>query len=156
MAKSDGRHWVRSPLATRHSQTALLLVSFAWGMSYLMPRHRRISWSEVFPEDANLVPMWAYGVALIGMALAALVGERLIMRAQLARTGWRCSFFAHSALFAIYATLALSAMLHGFREAGAIGWSAAGVISALSRPVLWGYVGYLHLTYARLPSPMEC
>jgi hypothetical protein len=30
---------------------------------------------------------------------------------------------------------------------------AAGLISASSRPILWGYISYLHRTYARLPIP---
>lgn len=153
-----GAHWVRNPVTTRHSQTALLLVTIAWGMSYCMPLPLRIPFSEVYPPNLSSlsqVPLWGYGAAMLFSALLALAGERMILISLLrkdatGRIGWRMSIFAHMCLCALYATLACAALLVGLHEAH---WMAAGLISAASRPILWGYISYLHWTYARLPIP---
>lgn len=95
--------------------------------------------------------MWGYGAMLLGSAVVALAGERLILGADgVSRVGWRLSFFAHAMLCAVYFTLAIAALVTGFIEARG---TFPGLASAASRPVLWGYIGYLHVTYARLPRP---
>jgi hypothetical protein len=153
-------HWVRNPITTRHSQTALLMVSFFWGLSYVMPVNLRIPFSEVFPPSVgefSQIPMWGWGAAMLFAALAAIAGERMILISLVQKTGpaqfgWRLSIFSHTVLVAVYATLAIGALITGFPETHA---QAAGLISAISRPVLWGYIAYLHLTYARLPTPVR-
>lgn len=153
-----GAHWVRSPMTTRHSQTSILLVSLTWGLSYCMPPSLRVSFSEVFPpslERWSSIPMWGWGIAMLFAAVSALIGEQLILKAVVGRRepsrfGWRLSIFAHTCLAAIYFTLTIAALVSGIREAH---WQAAAIISAISRPVLWGYIAYLHVTYSKLPSP---
>jgi succinate dehydrogenase hydrophobic anchor subunit len=148
------QHWYRSPITTRHSQTALLLVSFTWGLSYCLPERLRISFSEVYPADLTKwasLPRWTVGAALLLAATHALIGERVIIKGSLHnRIGWHLSFLSHAVLFTIYATLAIGAIISGLLQAH---WQIGPVISAISRPVLWGYIAYLHLTYARLPPP---
>lgn len=155
---SGSAHWVRSPLTTRQSQTAILFVSLTWGLSYAMPTNLRIEFSEVFPrslEHWSSIPMWGWGAAMLTSALLALVGERLILGSvvshrQPSKFGWRLSIAAHTALAAIYATLCVAAAVTGMRETH---MQAAAIISAVSRPVLWGYISFLHMTYSRLPDP---
>jgi hypothetical protein len=151
-------HWVRSPITTRHSQVGLLLVTLLWGLSYCMPTGLRIVWSEVFPPDLerwSFIPMWGYGAGMVAGCITALSGERMILSANgLSRAGWFFSFLAHTVLCAIYFTLAVAALVYGIREVGQTGvWSAAAIISALSRPGLWIFIGHQHLGYARLPPP---
>lgn len=153
----DDSHWIRSPMTTRHSQATLLLVSFTWGLSYCMPPAQRIPFSEVFPFDLtrwSSVPMWGWGAALLFFAAVAFMGERIILeRGPGSATGWRASFMAHTFLVGIYGTLAVAALAQGISEIQVAHSPAVGLISALSRPVLWSYIAYLHLTYARLPRP---
>jgi hypothetical protein len=150
------QHWVGSPITTRHSQGSLLLVSFTWGLSYVMPSNQRVPWSEVFPPDLtqwSAIPVWGYGILMLSGALVASFGENLIRNTTQGRLGWHLSFLSHALLCAVYYTLALSAMVYGIKQALQMNAEVAAIISALSRPVLWGFVGYLHLTYAQLPAP---
>lgn len=154
----DDSHWIRSPLTTRHSQATLLLVSFAWGLSYCMPANLRIPFSEVFPPDLtrwSAIPMWGWGAMLLISATFAFMGERIILeRGSGSNAGWRASFLSHTMLVAVYSTLAIAALTQGWLQVAAVHFTAAAIISAISRPVLWGYIAYLHLTYARLPRPL--
>jgi hypothetical protein len=153
----DERHWVRSPISVRHSQTFLLVVTMIWGLSYVQPERLRIPWSEVFPPDLakwSFIPMWGYGCGMIAGCLLAFAGERMIIMAEgTSRSGWLASFLAHAVLSAIYHTLALAALIYGLHQCEGMYWSGAAVISALSRPVLWHGIGYLHWSFARLPPP---
>lgn len=154
MVQPDQRHWTRTPLMIRNSQTALLLVSFTWGLSYVMPSNLRIAFSEVFPPDLtrwSYIPMWGYGAIMLGGAVFALLGEHIILTSpRQSRFGWLVSFLAHTALVGTYWTLAVGAVAQGLPESH---WTAAGLFSALSRPVLWWFIGYLHLGFATLPQP---
>ena len=155
---NGGAHWVRTPLTTRISQTSLLLVTLAWGASYCMPPKLRVSFSEVFPPSLATyatVPMWGWGAVMVLSALMALVGERLILAAAVtdrepSYVGWRMSIWAHRLLAGVYFTLLAAALLTGIDQAG---WSFAGLVSAASRPVLWGYIAVMHVMYSQLPSP---
>lgn len=136
----------------------LLLVTLFWGLSYCMPSALRISWSEVFPPDLDkwsVIPMWGYGAGMVTGFVIAISGERMILSADdgLSRLGWFWSFLAHALLCSIYFTLCVAALVYGVRQAEVLSFTAASVISAMSRPVLWFYIGYLHLSYARLPQP---
>lgn len=150
-------HWIRSPVTTRHSQLGLLLVTLCWGLGYCMPANLRIAWSEVFPPDLekwSIVPMWGYGAGMVAGCVVALSGERMILSANgMSRMGWFCSFLAHALLCSIYFTLCIAALVYGIRQAQSFAFAAASDISSLSRPGLWFYIGYLHLSYARLPPP---
>jgi hypothetical protein len=157
-ANNGGAHWVRTPLTTRISQSSLLLVTLFWGASYCIPTKLRVPFSEVFPpslEHHSQVPMWGWGAAMVLSALMALIGERLILAAAVTNRepsylGWRMSMWAHRLLAGIYFALLAGALVTGIAQAG---WSFAGLISAVSRPVLWGYIALMHVTYSRLPSP---
>jgi hypothetical protein len=153
----DERHWMRTPIAVRHSQTFLLVITLIWGLSYVQPAYLRIPWSEVFPPDLqkwSFIPMWGYGAGMITGCVGAFVGERMIIMASgMSKKGWVLSFLSHAILAAIYFTLAAAALVFGLRECGGLYWSGAAVISALSRPCLWVGIGYMHLTFARLPPP---
>lgn len=157
MSYRDESHWMRKAVTTRHSQGTLLLVSLFWGLSYCMPPGQRIIFSEVFPDTLSKhsgVPMWGWGVMLLVSALAALVGERAILGGNgQTRFGWRLSFISHAVLAGVYFTLAVSSLEVGVVEVASMHWAAPAIISAMSRPVLWSYIGYLHVTYARLPRP---
>jgi hypothetical protein len=135
----------------------LLLVTLVWGLSYVQPERLRIPWSEVFPPDLtrwSFIPMWGYGAGMVAGCVLAFIGERMIILAEgMSRAGWVASFLAHAELAAIYFTLAVAALVYGLRECDGLYWSGAAVISALSRPLLWTGIGWLHLTYARLPPP---
>jgi hypothetical protein len=161
MTRSSDAHWIRSPLTTRHSQTILVLVGALWGLSYVMPWGQRIAFAEVFPpslEKHAHLPIWVWGAGLLTGSLLALAGERLLLMSLLRNDtyrspGWPISISAHMLLSAIYITLSVSALVTGFTEAAAVHFTAPAVLSALSRPFLWGYLGYQHVTYALLPTP---
>lgn len=149
-----------SPLTTWHSQGGLLLISFTWGMSYVVPGDYRIAFSEVFPENLGSgpmpMPMWGWGLALIITALLAFASERLIRRFKTQAWLWHLGYGAHMVLSGIYAALAVAALLQAMSEIEGP-WTSGSfwgnVVSAVSRTVLWGYIAYLHSTYARLPRP---
>lgn len=147
-------HWVRSPLTIRNSQITLLLVSFTWGLSYVMPPKQRVTFSEVFPPDLEKwsgVPMWAVGTAMLFGAAMALGGEHLILRnPRQSQLGWGLSVLSHTWLCGIYFTLAIAAAATSLPQAH---WTLPGMVSAASRPVLWAYIGNLHLGFANLPRP---
>ena len=153
----DESHWMRKAVTTRHSQGTLLLVSLFWGLSYCMPPGQRIIFSEVFPDTLakhSQVPMWGWGVTLLVAAIAALIGERAILAANgQTRFGWRLSFISHTILAGVYFTLSVSSLEVGVMQVAGMHWIAPAIISAVSRPVLWSYIAYLHVTYARLPRP---
>lgn len=139
-----------SPLTTWHSQSGLLWISWTWGLSYLVPARDRIAFSEVYPHLAG--PMWMWGVGLIIAATIALISERVIRTTR--KRPWSWAWGGHMVLAGIYSTLAAAALLQALGEVHGtpLGWGFWGnVISAISRTVLWGYIGYLHSTYARLP-----
>jgi hypothetical protein len=123
-----------------------------------MPPKLRVPFSEVFPPSLSLyatIPMWGWGAMMVLSALMALVGERLILAAAVGErepsyTGWHMSIWAHRFLAGVYFTLLAGALITGIGQAG---WSFAGLVSAASRPVLWGYIAIMHVTYSRLPSP---
>ena len=101
------------------------------------------------------------GAAMLGSAVFALLGERLIVDSLVdgingspaGRFGWRLSIACHGLLFSIYATLAVACLVTGFNQCHANNFAVASIISGVSRPVLWGYISFLHLSYARLPTP---
>lgn len=148
-----------SALTTWHSQTGLLLISFWWGASYIVPPDDRIPFSEVFPDNLrhSFVPMWVWGVVLIVTAMVAWGAERVINRSRAVHSfAWRCGWISHALLAGAYGTLALAALIQSFSEvSGGLNtfhfWG--NVISSVSRTVLWGFIAYLHSTYARLPRP---
>jgi hypothetical protein len=148
------------PLTTWHSQNGLLLVSYFWGLSYLMPPGDRIAFAEVFPERiaAALLPqMWAWGILLLVPALGALIGDRVMAHRHGATNWpWRLSLYGHTLLCAVYGTLTFLALIQGAEEIRwhSLGQFIAALLSALSRPVLWGFITYQHSTYARLPRPV--
>jgi hypothetical protein len=145
-------------LTTRISQTSLLLVTLSWGASYCMPPKSRVPFSEVYPPslaEYSTIPMWAWGAAMVISALCALGGEQLILRAAVNNRepsyfGWKLSIAAHTVLAGIYFTLLVAALFSGIAQAGD---AFPGLVSATSRPVLWGYIAVMHVTYSRLPSP---
>lgn len=145
-----------SPLTTWHSQGGLLLISFTWGMSYIIPSKYRIPFSEVFPNSLG-TQMWAWGAALLVAATSAFVAERVVAHSKGKHSiAWRAGYGSHMVLAAVYITLAVCALVEGAKQihGPALSWPFWGlVLSAVSRPVLWGYIGYLHTTYARLPHP---
>lgn len=152
-----------SALTTWHSQSGLLAISATWGLSYLMPPRYRIPFSEVFPPTvvhSALGHMWIWGLLLLIPALLALSIEQVATRRQTSSPRlWRAVFGSHILLSAIYFMLAVGALVSGLRQ---VPWEAdtswtcwAALASAVSRPVLWGYIGYLHSTFARLPAPQE-
>ena len=147
-----------SPLTTWHSQSGLLLISFTWGLSYMVPGDYRIAFSEVFPDnlDDGPVPMGVWGVALVLTATLAFLSERLVTRRKVSAWMWSMGWGAHMVLSGIYAALAIAALLQALSEIEG-SWTSGSfwgnVISAISRTVLWGYIAYLHSTYARLPRP---
>lgn len=150
-----------SPLTTWHSQSGLLLISATWGVSYMVPKNARVSFSEVFPDTlARLgLPMAVWGVLLVVFAAAAFTAERLIAHTRRGHpVAWRVGYGAHMALTAIYGGLATAALFQGISEVSAhpfewVWWGQ--VASTVSRTVLWGYIAYLHSTYARLPRQVS-
>jgi hypothetical protein len=178
-----------SPLTTWHSQGGVLMISFSWGASYLVPASDRIAFSEVFPESimANIIPkMWVWGLLLCIPALLAFLAERQINRdpipvlrhdpdqrvlpllwlrirgagrdllRRVRKGAWLAVLTGHITLAGVFSALACAALAQGIEEVAHLhaGWHMMlGMVSALSRPILWGYIGYLHSTYARLPKP---
>lgn len=146
------RRQLLTPLTTWHTQSGLLLISWTWGLSYLVPPHERIAFSEVFPAfPAHAdVPMWAWGVLMLGSASVALVAERVITHADGDHpVAWRAAWVAHALLAGCYMTLAFAALVTGGMQAHSVNQA----VTAISRPVLWGYIGYLHITFANLRRP---
>jgi hypothetical protein len=152
-----------SSLATWHSQTGLLLVSMTWGLSYMMPAQYRISFSEVFPPnitDSILSRMWIWGLLMVLPSATGLIAEQIMTHSRrmlYSKWLWGWVIAAHVGLSAIYFGLACGALFAGFNQIPGADYPHpafwAGVISAISRPVLWGVLGYLHTTFARLPIP---
>lgn len=150
-----------SPLTTWHSQSGLLLISASWGLSYLVPEKYRVPFSEVFPSRLLPfgLPMQFWGAVLVVFAVAAFVSERVIAHTRRAHdVAWKVGYGSHMALTATYGTLAFAAIFESIGQVNeptwTWGWWGQGV-SAISRTVLWGYIAYLHSTYARLPRPVE-
>jgi hypothetical protein len=150
-----------SPLTTWHSQNGLLLVSLTWGGSYLIPAADRIPFSEVFPSPMShsIFPeMWLWGLLLFVPALIALVADLVLKRGNGdSKRAWFVALGGHYVLSGIYASLTVGAAFEGFSEIH-YAWSwhtAAAMVSAISRPILWGLIAYLHTTYARLPKPVS-
>lgn len=154
-----------SSLATWHSQTGLLLISATWGLSYTMPAQYRIPFSEVFPPnmtDSVLSRMWIWGALMLLPSTGGLIAEQLVSRFRSMQNNkwvWRWIIGAHIGLAAIYFGLATGALFAGFSQIPGSDYPHpgfwAGAISAISRPVLWSYIGYLHTTFARLPAPED-
>lgn len=146
-----------APLTTWHSQTGLLLISFTWGASYAIPAPDRVQFSEVFPiPTAGVLPMWVWGTVMLVAAAVAYAAEWRLRRNPSSRPSWASAWGGHMVLSAVYFTLAAASFVEGFSEISTAPHVLHGlfaVISAISRPVLWGYIGYLHTTYARLPRP---
>jgi hypothetical protein len=146
-----------STLTTWHSQNGLLLISFTWGASYLVPERLRITFSEVFPTALAVgrLPMWCWGTVLVmAAAVAYLMDLRITRHPPPHRWAWPAAWGAHMMLAGTYITLSACALAEGVTQihgppTSVLFWG--GVVSAASRPVLWGYIGYLHSTYARLP-----
>lgn len=150
-----------SPLTTWHSQSGLLLISFTWGVSYVVPERDRIPFSEVFPSNLNAagLPMPIWGILLIAFAAAAFIAERAISRARGGHPlAWRIGYGAHMALTGVYGSLAVSALFESLSQCQG-SWLEpslwGNIISSVSRTVLWGYIGYLHSTFARLPRIVD-
>lgn len=142
-----------SPLTTWHSQGGLLLISFTWGISYLIPPSHRVPFAEVFPTTLSNVPMQLMGAIMVVCAVVAYVAEKLISRRRTSHyVAWRVGYLSHMVLAATYLTLALGALGEGLIQwEDQTHWWGGTLITAISRPVLWAYVGYLHTTFARLP-----
>lgn len=150
-----------SPLTTWHSQSGLLLISASWGVSYMVPPQYRVPFSEVFPTTLISLglPMQVWGTLLLIFACTAFVSERVIAHTLRGHPiSWRVGYASHMALTTIYGTLATSAVFEGMAQVDtpmfSAGWFGQ-VVSASSRTVLWGYIAYLHSTYARLPKPVD-
>lgn len=116
----------------------------------------RISFAEVFPyASTNHRGLW--GLALVVFCIAAYWAGRVMNRDLLPHPwAWRTGYVSHMALAGIYCALATCALLQGIHEISGSWqhWHLYGnIASSISRPVLWGYIGYLHTTYARLPTP---
>lgn len=140
-----------SPLTTWHSQAGLLWISWTWGLSYVVPPRCRIPFAEVFPNSI-VFPMWVWGALMLAGATVSLIAERVLRHTSC--RPWHCAWAGHALLAATYFSLALGALVQGLAEISAFHFAAGSFISAISRPVLWGYVGYLHTTYARLPRTL--
>lgn len=155
----------RHRIHTRHPQNGLLLVSLTWGLGYLMPKEGRLKFSEVFPGviyHSGLGQMWAWGLALLVPSILALVAGLIVYKARgqgWVRSAWKVVNSCHTVLAAVFFTLAFTAFvqaLYGLQNENPMTlrfWEMA--TSGLSRPVLWGYIGYLHSTYARLSGREE-
>lgn len=145
-----------SPLTTWHSQGGLLLISATWGLSYMTSDKDRVRFAEVFPDTITAHRGW-WGLSLVICCAAAYKAERVMNKDQKPHPwAWRTGYTAHMALAGIYCALAMCALLQGFNEIHGAwhSWHLYGnIASSVSRPVLWGYIGYLHTTYARLPTP---
>src|ERR1700752_1760592 len=106
-----------SPVTTFHNQTGLLLISFTWGLSYMMPGKYRVPFSEVFPDilGSDTAMRW-WGLVLVVFATTALVAERVCDRWYpfqakfLPGWWWRTVWFSHLVLAAAYAILSASAI----------------------------------------------
>lgn len=151
-----------SPLTTWHSQSGLLLISATWGISYMVPAEDRVPFSEVFPASLSRgmgLPMQVWGAVLLIAAVAAFVSERVIAHTRRGHPiAWRVGYGSHMALTAAYGALAVAAVVQASSEIHGSPLTAAWygqLVSAISRTVLWGYISYLHSTYARLPRPDE-
>lgn len=139
-------------------QFALLSISLTWGLSYLMPTDKRIAFSEVFPDKlatASLIPMWAWGAIMVCSAAVGITAEAMMRNDPVEH---RCAMWAssitHHILFVVYGTLALAAFSTGITQ---VGWHSPDVlpnaVSAVSRPVLWGVISFLHHLFANQPKP---
>lgn len=142
-----------APMTTWHSQASFLWIAWTWGLSYCFPPHDRVPFAEVFPDDlarAHL-PMWGWGSLLVIGATIALVSEITLRYTRYRPWGW--AHGGHMLLAGTYITLALAAALQSFSEFtwGGPVHDAGDVISAVSRTVLWGVIGLVHTTYARMP-----
>jgi hypothetical protein len=150
-----------TPMTTWHTQTGLLVISWTWGLSYLTPPGDRIAFSEVFPPELQgPTSMRLWGGAMVILATLALVAERRINSSDGTHpVAWRLAWTAHAGLAGVYMTLALGALVSGWAELATTypqwgGWRELyGCITAASRPALWAYIGYLHITFANLRRP---
>lgn len=146
-------------LATWHSQNGLLVVAYLWGMSYLIPEHDRIAFSEVYPVVGHIMPaMWVWGWMLVLPATLALFAD-VTLRLSKGRQTWSydLAFIGHLMLASVYVALAVSALIEGLGQVTLScfphGHFWGQLISALSRPALWSLITYLHVKFARLPRP---
>jgi len=123
----------------------------------MVPQDYRIPFSEVFPHPivTSILPMWAWGLILLIPAALAFAFEQRLSFTGRERKSWRIVYGSHMVLAATYIALSACALLQGIGEITWSPWNLAlgNILSAISRPVLWGYVGYLHTTYARMPIP---
>jgi hypothetical protein len=158
-------HWMHTPAITRHAQGGLLVVTMAWGLNYMVPPTSRVEFAQsMFPSvlsTSSQVPIFVWGLIIVVCALAGALGERLI-RGSLeeavpdtgqARFGFGLSLVAHVLLASIFFMLGLALLLTGLQVAHEMQYTVTSVVSAFARPILWGYIGWLHHTYARLPNP---
>jgi hypothetical protein len=149
----------QSEMVTWHSQLIFLLIALFWGLSYLMPPHGRIPFSEVFPDTIErgvAKGMWIWGLLLFTPALVGFIGD-MFLRFTSWIWSWHMALWAHFLLTATYASLTACALWEGMEQVTRFPWpwTVSATISALSRPLLWGGITYVHWTYARLPAPAK-
>ena len=154
-----GRHL--NALTTQHTQAGLLMVCATWGLSYMMPAKNRVPFSEVFPPiivNSVLGVMWVWGLLLFLPAVSALIAEQVAIRNRLTNKHlWGVIFGAHILLAGVYIGLAAAALASALAQIPGERWPQLsfweGVVSAASRPVLWGLIGSFHIAFARMPRP---
>jgi hypothetical protein len=141
--------WRRTPLRTAHTQFAVLLTSFFWGLSCLvpsMPGAQQALYEHLIIY--RYVPIFTWGTIMLLAVAMAVAGEQVLVRTHRRgqKVGWWLSGTGHTVLFFVYGIFAIAALVGGIAKAPT--WEAA--MAAVSRPMLWGLLSYLHLTYSVL------
>lgn len=143
------------PLTTWHGQQGLLFLSFAWGLSYIVPADRQPRFAGVLGQGP--IPMWGWGLALIVAALVAY-GTKVRSAYKSSSWLWPANYGAHMVLAGIYAAQATASMidtLNDINEPPTSMFFWGNIVSTISRGLLWGFIAYMHSTYARLPRPVR-
>lgn len=142
------------PVTTWHSQQGLLYVSAFWGLSYLIPPVTPPRFAEIL--GAGPISMFGWGIILILATLVAYGTKEIGSRCSSPGWVWSLNYGSHMVLGGVYAAQAVSSLIEGLGEINTPPTTMAfwgNVISSVGRTLLWGFLSYLHSTYARLPRP---
>src|SRR5438270_901729 len=127
----------RSPLR----QGGLLIVSVIWGLAFVTADPRTSFLDQVIPRAVFGLRLW-WGGAIVVLCVAVTVGCLLNHKWPAL---WRVTCGAYGGLSVIFFTLALCELLQGVHVP--VSWRHVAFV--IARPVLWAYIAWVHLDFAR-------
>lgn len=139
------------PHAVRSTQRALLLTTAVFGLGFIFDS---VYSPKTFLQylDAPWSPLWAWGALLTGGALAILAAEiatgPLPPQIEEPHRRWRLWLFVgigHLVLSGVFMALMVATLAYMINSSEDV----STLIGSLRQPVLYGFMGHLHLIFAR-------